>query len=543
MLQTNCISKSYGINLILSEISLAIDPADRVGLVGVNGCGKSTLMEIITGRLEPDSGSIAIEKGIRLGYLPQDMLAESGKSIHQLMESKIPGLTEARSNLESLAARLPEEDDTILQAFGSAQTLYENLGGYGTKHRAEEILAGLGLKNLSLETPLEQLSGGQLTRVHLAGILLAEPDILLLDEPTNHLDIDSLEWLEGFLSSYRGAVMIVSHDRVFLDNCVKRILEIDEVSRELREYVGNYSAYAARKALELHKRYEAWRDQQAEIRRLKADINRTAEQARQTERGTKDSKMRRYAKKVAKKAKSKEKRLQQYRDSEERVERPEQKWRLRLNFGKSPHSSQIVLRTKNLGHTYGTKWLFTDLNLAVKHADRIALVGPNGSGKTTLLKIIMGNLKPSAGSLTIGPSVRLGYMPQQQETLDPNANPVEVIQTLCPMGQSETHHFLHYFLFEEDEVYLPSSKLSFGQRARLLLARLVASGANCLILDEPINHLDIPSREQFERALEIFSGTVIVAAHDRAFINRTSDILWSLKEGVLRKEYLKNILD
>jgi len=543
MLQTNRISKSYGINLILSEISLAIDPADRVGLVGVNGCGKSTLMEIITGRLEPDSGSIAIEKGIRLGYLPQDMLAERGKTIHQLMESKIPGLTEARSDLESLAARLPEGNDSILQAYGSAQTLYENLGAYETEHRAEEILAGLGLKNLSLETPLEQLSGGQLTRVHLAGILLAEPDILLLDEPTNHLDIDSLEWLEGFLSGYRGAVMIVSHDRVFLDNCVKRILEIDEVSREMREYVGNYSAYAARKALELQKRYEAWRDQQAEIRRLKADINRTAEQARQTERGTKDSKMRRYAKKVAKKAKSKERRLQQYQDSEERVEKPEQKWRLRLNFGKSPHSSQIVIRTKNLSHTYGSKYLFTNLDLAVKHADRIALVGPNGSGKTTLLKIIMGNLKPSAGSLTIGPSVRLGYMPQQQETLDPNANPVEIIQTLCPMGQSETHHFLHYFLFEEDEVYLPSSKLSFGQRARLLLARLVASGANCLILDEPINHLDIPSREQFERALEVFSGTVIVAAHDRAFINRTADILWSLKEGILRKEYLKNILD
>ncbi|MFH1445991.1 MAG: ATP-binding cassette domain-containing protein, partial [Chloroflexota bacterium] len=224
MLQTNRISKSYGINLILSEISLAIDPADRVGLVGVNGCGKSTLMEIITGRLAPDSGSIAIEKGIRLGYLPQDMLAEREKTIHQLMESKIPGLTEARSNLESLAARLPEGNDSVLQAYGSAQTLYENLGAYETEHRAEEILAGLGLENLSLETPLGELSGGQLTRVHLAGILLAEPDVLLLDEPTNHLDIDSLEWLEGFLSSYRGAVMIVSHDRVFLDNCVKRIL-------------------------------------------------------------------------------------------------------------------------------------------------------------------------------------------------------------------------------------------------------------------------------------------------------------------------------
>jgi ATP-binding cassette subfamily F protein 3 len=542
MLQVNRISKSYGATPILQNVNFSIQPSDRAGLIGANGCGKSTLLEIITGNLQPDSGTITTAEGVHLGYLPQNMYLHLNQTIRQCLEGQIPGLRQAREHLEAYTATFPSTDPAHLQAYGDALTHYEALGGYTWEYHALELLAGLGLAYLLLDTSLDQLSGGELTRVHLAGLLLAQPDILFLDEPTNHLDIESLEWLENFLASCDSAVLIVSHDRVFLDHTVRRILELDESSHTLREYSGNYSAYVTQKENELQKQLASWQDQQHEIQRLKADVHRTAEQARQTERATNDSAMRRYAKKVAKKAKAEEKRLERYLESEERVEKPDQSWRLRVNFGESPHQGQIVFQTNTLGHTYGDGWLFKNLDLTVKQGDRIALVGPNGAGKSTLLKTLLGELQPAAGTVRIGPSVRPGYMPQAQETLDPGQSPLQLIQAINPMSQSEAHHFLHYFLFEEEQVILPSRNLSFGQRSRLLLAELVASGANCLILDEPVNHLDIPSREQFELALAAFHGSVIIVAHDRAFIQRTSNILWTLKDGDLSVKYLKNII-
>lgn len=542
MLQVSNLNKSYGVQTILKDISFNIQGNDRVGLVGANGCGKSTLLDILTGKLPADSGIVALEKGKILGYLPQKTHLEGEISIQNYLENCIPGLIEAQQIIEESTERLKIGDHEALAAYGQAANQYEALGGYQFESKAQAILAGLGLPYLGLDRPMSQLSGGEAMRVHLAGLLLAEPHILLLDEPTNHLDIEALEWLEGFLKTYQGAVLLVSHDRVFLDAIVDRVLEIDEDTHTLREYAGNYSGYARQKELELQKLVAAWQDQQEEIKRLRTDAQRTAEQARHSELATRDSTLRRYAKKVAKKAKAKEKRLERYLDSDERVEKPEEKWRLRVNFDEGAHQSQLVLAARSLGHAYQSGWLFQDLDLNIQQGDRIALIGPNGCGKSTLLKCLLGEIQPSAGTVRIGNSTKIGYMPQQQENLPPGKTPIEIIQAIAPMNQSEVHHFLHYFLFEQEQARLPNHCLSFGQRARLLLAKLVASGANCLVLDEPVNHLDIPSREQFERALEMFKGTVVVVAHDRAFIQRTADIIWKLNDGTLSVSYMKNIL-
>ena len=542
MLQVSNLNKSYGVQSILKDINFTIQGNDRVGLVGANGCGKSTLLDILTGKLPADSGIVALEKGKILGYLPQKTHLEGDISIQSHLENGIPGLVEAQQMMEEASDRLRTGDREALVVYGEAASQFEALGGYQFEFKAQAILAGLGISYLGLDRPMNQLSGGEAMRVHLAGLLLAEPHILLLDEPTNHLDIEALEWLEGFLKAYQGAVLLVSHDRVFLDAIVNRILEIDVDTHTQREYAGNYSSFAKQKELELQKLVAAWQDQEAEIKRLRSDAQRTAEQARHSELVTRDSTLRRYAKKVAKKAKAKEKRLERYLDSDERVEKPEEKWRLRVNFDEGAHQSQLVMAARSLGHAYQSGWLFQDLDLNIQQGDRIALIGPNGCGKSTLLKCLLGEIQPNAGTVSIGNSTKIGYMPQQQETLPPEKTPIEIIQAIAPMNQSEVHHFLHYFLFEEEQARLPSSLLSFGQRARLLLAKLVASGSNCLVLDEPVNHLDIPSREQFERALVMFKGTVLVVAHDRAFIQRTADIIWKLKNGALSISYLKNIL-
>ena len=539
MLQANQITKYYGAQTVLEGVSFVVNPGERVGLVGANGCGKSTLLRILTGEESPDRGVVSRAPSISLGYLPQGLDLSEEITIEEYIYSGIEGYNEARQKVKDLAAQLALEPDKadLLSAYGEALTRFEALGGYSLEHRVEMILSGLGLGNHTRSSLINPLSGGECTRLSLARLLLAEPSILLLDEPTNHLDIEALEWLEDFLQSYRGAVLVVSHDRVFLDRSVSRILELNANNHKVQEYPGDYSAYAAAKEKERARLWTIWRDQQAEIRRLEVDIHRTKEQALGVERSTINDQLRRYAKKVAKKAKSKEKRLQRYLESGERIEKPTTLEHIRLDFGIPMRGGQIVTRLEDIGYCFGERWLFREFDQTLVYGERVALVGPNGSGKTTLLRVIMGEQSPVQGKVTIGPSVRFGYMPQQQETLDPQATSLQIIQELAPMNESEVHHFLHFFLFQADDVRREVGKLSYGQRARLLLARLVASGANCLLLDEPINHLDIPSRQQFEEALLKFHGTVLIAVHDRAFIQRFSTSIWRVRDERIGKEY------
>jgi ATP-binding cassette subfamily F protein 3 len=427
----------------------------------------------------------------------------------------------------------------VLADYGEALSQFENLAGYSIESEIATVLDGLGLGDVSQAQQMNHLSGGQRTRVGLARLLVSKPSILMLDEPTNHLDIEALEWLEGFLSTYRGAVLVVSHDRRFLDRTVRRILELDGEKHTFREYVGGYSDYEAAKTQEIQRQWGAWKDQQVEIRRLEQDIRQTKEHAMSTERATNNDHLRRLAKKVAQRAKAKEKRLQRYMDSDDRAERPDAPGQMRLEFAPSLRSGQVVVTLKDVGKAFGENWLFREAEETLMYGERVALVGPNGCGKTTLLRMIMGEVQASSGVIQVGPSVRIGYMPQQQEILDPKDSALETIQRLVSMSESEIFNFLHYFLIFDDKVRLPTANLSYGERARLLLARLVVSGANCLLLDEPVNHLDIPSRQQFETALEGFPGAVLISVHDRAFIDRYATSLWRIRAGRLCKEHLR----
>ena len=546
MLQLTSVSKSYAAQTILGGVSFVVNAGERVGLIGPNGSGKTTLLRIIAGQEPPDHGTVSLRAS--MGYLPQGIAPDDARTIAEYIRAGIAGLDDARREVETLAARMVQSPTPeTIAAYGDASARLEALGGYAVDHRAKVILAGLGLDALQ-DTPLDQLSGGQRTRVGLARVLLAEPSLLLLDEPTNHLDIAALEWLERFIASYAGAAIIVSHDWAFLDATVSRILELDDQTHRVTEYAGNYSDYVDAKAREGEQQFEAWQDQQTEIKRL-TSAARHLRGIAQFRKGGKADTGDKFAKgffanrglETVRRAKQIERRVDHLL-TDEHVNKPRQSWQMKLDFGAMPRGGQIVVTLDDLGFVFRSDerlsrptWLFRHANLTLRHGERIALVGPNGSGKTTLLRIIAGELAPTEGSARLGANVCIGYMPQEQETLDANATPLALIRALAPMSETAARHFLHFFLFEGDEVFTRVGALSYGERARLLLARLVVSGVNCLLLDEPINHLDIPSRARFQSALDAFPGSILIATHDRAFIDQFATGIWSPRGGTIRQ--------
>ncbi len=540
------IHKSYGSETVLQDITFAVNRGERWGLVGPNGCGKSTLLRIIAGEEQADRGEITTTPGTRIGFLHQGLPLEDNLSVKDTLRRAMPDWETARLEINKYSALVADDAwldhrEQHLAAYGRALNRFEALGGFAIESRFESVLAGLGFPPERANAPIAKLSGGEQTRVGLASVLVLEPDLLLLDEPTNHLDIEALEWLESFLVAYTGAVLLVSHDRVFLDNTVSRIAAIDGETRQAGLYPGGYSDYAQLAAQELARDWEAWNLQEQEIQRMRQDIHQTKMQARSVELTTtsRQPNVRRYAKKVARKAKSREKKLDRFLQSDERVKKPRKGWQLDVNLDPATRSGDLVLALNTIGHGYaGGPQLFGDLSLEIQYADRIALLGPNGSGKSTLIKIITGDLPPAAGSVRRGAGVRLGYMPQEQETLEPNATPVSIIQRAAGINETEARNFLHHFLFSGDGALLQVEKLSYGERARLIMARLVVSGANFLVLDEPLNHLDIQSRQRFESALDAFSGTVLAVSHDRAFINNFARKVWRLNAGRLQVELL-----
>lgn len=538
MLNVGKISKFYGAETLLDEVSFVLNHGDRAALVGQNGCGKSTLMDIIAGEDTPDHGSVSIKTGKRLGYLRQDLDPQPGDTVASTVRAGLGEWDELRERVELLSTKMSqaqgEELEQVVAAYDEMLARFQLLGGYQVEYQVKSTLAHLGMEGVDLETLVINLSGGEQTRVALAAVLMAQPDLLLLDEPTNHLDIGALEWLESWLTEFNGAVLLVSHDRTFLDRTVTRILELED--GVITEYRGDYSQYAQEKGAERARQWAAWKDQEEEIRRIRGDIHRTKMHAKSVELTTtsREPGVRRYAKKVAKKALSREKKLERFLKSEDRVEKPEGSWYLKLDFDQDLRSGKQVLQLKEVGHRFD-RLLYQDVNLTLSHGERIVLLGPNGSGKSTLLRSIVGEVEPQDGSIEIGANVRMGYMPQKQDTLDPSTSPLELIRSVAPMTETEARNFLHYFLFAGDEVFLKVEVLSYGERSRLLLAKLVAEGANCLILDEPINHLDIPSRERFEEALSAFPGAILAAIHDRAFIDRFATAIWSIDSGAIRR--------
>ncbi len=538
MLTVQQISKSFGIDTILNNISFSLNPGERIGLVGPNGCGKTTLLRIITGEEKADSGVVRLSpSNLRLGYLPQGFAPDPTDTLGSFLtrvEGDLPALSDRLERLSRSLAENPNQPglqsdfDEVLEQMALAD---ENRG------RGPAVLAALGLGELPGDLPIAALSGGQKTRLSLAGVLLSSPQMLLLDEPTNHLDIQMLEWLEGWLASYPAAALIVSHDRVFLDRVVTGIVEIDPHTHTAHQYAGSYSDYLEQKLAERERQWQAYTDQQEEIARLRKAAAGMRDKARyhaggKTDPGNTDGFSIGFfanrGKEVVQKAKNIEKRIDKML-TDERVDKPARSWEMKIDFGEVPASGRDVLVMEDLAVGYGENVLLRDLNLTVGYGDRIVLTGENGSGKTTLMRAVTGQIDPLAGQVRLGSGVRFGYMAQEQENLNNEMNAFEIVQRILAQPQTETRAFLSKFLFKGDDVFIPVGKLSYGERARLSLACLVADGCNFLLLDEPINHLDIPARTQFEQALQTYEGTVLAIVHDRYFIEGFAGQLWTVE--------------
>ena len=540
MLTAHNLTKAYGLSPILENITFSVNAGERVGLIGPNGCGKSTLMRLLIGQEQPDSGSITLHPpNLRLGYLAQGFLPDEQQTLGDLLHQTVGDPVALEAELGALALALAENPEQEVVQLAYDATLDKlNRADYG---RIQPLIATFQLDHLDLSLPVRNLSGGQKTRLALVLILLGKPQLLLLDEPTNHLDISMLEWLEAWLANFNGGVLIVSHDRAFLDHTANRILDLNPHSHTLREYAGNYSSYLHQYLTEQEKHLSTWKDQVYEIRRMKQDIQRTFEQARSVERSTtpRQPNVRRLAKKVAQKAKSREKKLDRFLDSDERVGKPLRSWQMKLNLDEAPHLGKDVLFLEDLAIGYpGHPPLLQKITQQAQAGERIILTGVNGSGKTTLLRTIAGQLPPVAGGIRLGHSVQLGYMAQEQELLDPKLTPLATIQQAAPLNETDVRSFLHYFLFTGDDALRPNGQLSYGERARLALARLVASGCNFLLLDEPTNHLDIPSRTMFEEALSQFEGTILAVVHDRYFIEQFATKIWLVEGQKLELIYM-----
>ena len=541
MLSVHNITKSYGITPVLQNTSFNLNAGEKTGLVGPNGCGKTTLLRILAGQERADCGTVSLAPaGLTPGYLPQALEFTSDETLAGYLQKMKGDPAALETRLQTLAACLAADPD-----MPGLQMEYDDVLNR-LSHTAENeaaapaLLDAFELDALPGDLLVSALSGGQKTRLGLAGLLLSNPQLLLLDEPTNHLDFAMLEWLEDWILKSRAAILLVSHDRVFLDRTVSTILELDEKTHALKAYPGNYTAYLEIKDAEKARYLQEYGDQQVEIQRLKAAAAHYRGIATFRKGGKADSGDK-FAKgffanrglATVKRAKSIENRVEHLL-TDEKVEKPRDNWQMKMEFSGVPSSSRLVLALDDLSVGYGEKVILEHLEAALTYGEHAVLIGANGCGKSTLLRTIAGRLPVLAGRVKLGPSVRVGYMAQEQEGLLPTLTVLRTIQSVASMNETAARTYLHKFLFSGDEAFLPVGLCSFGMRSRLALACLVAQGCNFLLLDEPLNHLDLPSRNQFERALSGFEGTILAVAHDRYFIQSFATRIWEIEEGELR---------
>ena len=512
------ISKTFGTDVILKNASFHIEDREKAAIVGINGAGKSTLLKIIVGDLEADSGEAVLSKGKTLGYLAQHQDLESENTIYEELLTVKQDVLDLERDMHTLELRMKElsggELENALAQYTRLSHEFEQKNGYACKSEVSGILKGLGFEEEDFGKQVSTLSGGQKTRVSLGKLLLSRPDLILLDEPTNHLDMNSIAWLETFLLNYDGAVLVVAHDRYFLNRIATKIIEID--AGEVTVFQGNYSDYAAKKAQLREARMNAWLNQQREIKHQEEVIAKLKSFNRE---------------KSIRRAESREKML----DKMEILEKPtEVRSEMHITLEPKITSGNDVLTVEHLSKAFGPLQLFSDLNFSIKRGERVALIGNNGTGKTTILKILNGLLDADSGSFTLGARVQIGYYDQEHHVLHPEKTLFEEISDAYPdLDNTTIRSTLAAFLFTGDDVFKRIADLSGGERGRVSLAKLMLSEANFLILDEPTNHLDIVSKEILEQALNRYTGTVLYVSHDRYFINTTATRILDLTGGVL----------
>ena len=522
------VNKSFVMNEVLRDVSLTIQAGARMGLVGVNGSGKSTLLRIIAGTMEPDAGVVSLVKGTRVGMLTQDADIQSDLTVQQELERVFEPVREMEARMRRMEAEMAEVHDDpeafrqLSNAYARLVDRFEAAGGYEWPSRIQGVLAGLGFARGRETQPANLLSGGEKTRLCLARLLLTQPELLMLDEPTNHLDLASTQWLEDTLKKYRGTVLVISHDRYFLNAVCDCMAELS--MRRLTQYTGNYDQFAAQRQANLERQLKEYKLQQAEIARQEAIIARYRMYNRE---------------KSIKLAESRERRLEKL----ERVEKPVSEQKVRFNFQARRRTGDDVLMLKSLSKGFEGRQLFEDFNLHLRAGDRVAIIGPNGVGKSTLLNIVAGKLRADRGQVIFGSNVDLGYYDQQQAQLHPEKDVLNEIWDDFPrLEVDRVRGVLALFLLTGDDVFQRVGTLSGGERGRVALAKLMLKQDNLLLLDEPTNHLDMDSREVLEAALDDFDGTILTVSHDRYFINKVATRVIEMRpDGAT--EYLGNYDD
>lgn len=527
ILSAKDLTKTYGVDVILQDVSFHVNEGDRIGIIGANGAGKTTLLKMISGELPCDGGEFYISADTTIGYLKQSDNFDSENTVIEEVEAIFSGLEQLEKDMLELSAEISrrsesgesgDELERMLHRYDQMQEDFRDRGGYSYKSEINGILSSMAFGEDFYNKKISTLSGGERTRLALACLLLKKPDMLFLDEPTNHLDIGTLKWLEQYLKAYKGTIMIVSHDRYFLDQTVTRIFEVE--NHKLYTYNCSYSGYAEQKRQRREAQMRKYQNQQKEIARQEEMIRRFKQ------RGTEL---------LAKRAASREKRLAAM-DLEEKPEALRGK--MKLQFHQNFKSGNDVLFAEDLSKSFGygsnRKHLFSNVGFDIKRGERICIVGANGVGKTTLLKIIMGQLESGSGRLKVGHNVEFGYYDQEQQLLNGSNTVLDELHDAYRLyTDTELRSILGRFLFQGDQVFLEVGSLSGGEKARLSLLKMMLSGANVLVLDEPTNHLDIESKEVFEDALMEFPGTVIVVSHDRYFLNKIPTRIFELgHEGI-----------